>query len=140
MASGTRKEHPLNIVIHKPWYGTNLAWFIYMLLFIGSVTGYIRWRLWRLKKEKIFLETQVHVRTLQIEEQKEEIISQRDLVEQQNQTINRARSAEEPVFSPMFPMSSARLCPLSRARWKSYWMIQREMKKNEENSIWSVGM
>ena len=89
----------LTIIIHKPWYGTNLAWGMYMLAFIGDCWGYIRWRLWRLKKEKLELEQQVVLRTHQIEEQKEEILTQRDLLEVQNQQITEHEQLKSRFFT-----------------------------------------
>ena len=81
------KGTSLTIIIHKPWWGTTLAWFIYMLTGLGTIGGLIYRREWKLKKEKLELENQVRERTRQIEEQKEEIISQRDMVEKQNHQI-----------------------------------------------------
>jgi signal transduction histidine kinase/DNA-binding response OmpR family regulator/ligand-binding sensor domain-containing protein len=77
----------LRIVIHKPWYGTIAAWVIYILLFAAATGGFIMWRLSSLKREKIKLENQVQERTHQIEIQKEEILAQRNLVEEQYQQI-----------------------------------------------------
>ena len=89
----------LTIIIHKPWYGTNFAWSFYILIFLGAVGGYIRWRLWRLKKEKLELERQVVLRTRQIEEQKEEILTQKDLLEVQNQQITEHEELKSRFFT-----------------------------------------
>jgi signal transduction histidine kinase/DNA-binding response OmpR family regulator/ligand-binding sensor domain-containing protein len=77
----------LRIIIHKPWYGTIVAWVTYVLLFAGATGGFILWRLLALKREKIKLENQVKERTHEIEIQKEEILAQRNLVEEQYQQI-----------------------------------------------------
>jgi len=82
----------LTIIIHKPWYGTNLAWCIYILAFLCVVGGYIRWRLWRLKKEKAELENQVQERTQQIEDQK-------NLLEVQNQQITEHEQLKSRFFT-----------------------------------------
>ena len=82
----------LTIIIHKPWWGTTLAWCIYVLVFLGAIGGYMRWRLWRLKKEKLELERQIHERTQQIEEQK-------DLLEQQNQQITEHEQLKSRFFT-----------------------------------------
>jgi signal transduction histidine kinase/ligand-binding sensor domain-containing protein/DNA-binding response OmpR family regulator len=89
----------LTVIIHKPWWGTLLAWCCYVLVFLGTIVGYIRWRLWRLKKEKQELERQVVLRTHQIEEQKEEILTQRDLLEQQNQQITEHEQLKTRFFT-----------------------------------------
>jgi signal transduction histidine kinase/DNA-binding response OmpR family regulator len=77
----------LDILIHKPWWSTFLALSLYVLLIICIILLYIRWRLWQLNKEKLELEKQVNIRTSQIEEQKEEIIAQKDMLEDQNEKI-----------------------------------------------------
>lgn len=75
------------IIIHKPWWYTSVALLVYIAVLLGAIGGFIRWRLWRIEKEKMVLEYQVEERTKQIEEQKEEILSQRDMLEHQNQQI-----------------------------------------------------
>jgi signal transduction histidine kinase/DNA-binding response OmpR family regulator/ligand-binding sensor domain-containing protein len=77
----------LTVQIHKPWWATFFAFGIYILVVICLIFAYIRVRIWRLKKEKLELERQVDLRTRQIEEQKEEILAQRDMLEEQNQQI-----------------------------------------------------
>jgi signal transduction histidine kinase/DNA-binding response OmpR family regulator/ligand-binding sensor domain-containing protein len=77
----------VTVIIHKPWWGTNLAWVFYVLVILGIIAGYMRWRIYKFKKEKLYLERQVHERTLQVEEQKEKILSQRDTLELQNKQI-----------------------------------------------------
>jgi signal transduction histidine kinase/DNA-binding response OmpR family regulator/ligand-binding sensor domain-containing protein len=89
----------LTIIIHKPWYGTNLAWCIYIVAFLITLGGFIRWRLWRLKKEKLELERQVVLRTHQIEEQKEEILTQKDMLEVQNQKITEHEQLKSRFFT-----------------------------------------
>jgi signal transduction histidine kinase/DNA-binding response OmpR family regulator/ligand-binding sensor domain-containing protein len=81
------KGASLMIIIQKPWWATLYAWCIYVIVFAGSSGGLIYHRLWKLRKEKLILENQVVVRTRQIEEQKEEILTQRDKLEEQNQNI-----------------------------------------------------
>jgi signal transduction histidine kinase len=66
----------IDISIHPPWYRTILAYCIYAVLFILAVFGFIRWRTWRLQKEKQVLEKEVRKRTQEIRLQKEEIESQ----------------------------------------------------------------
>jgi signal transduction histidine kinase/DNA-binding response OmpR family regulator/ligand-binding sensor domain-containing protein len=88
------KGASLIIIIHKPWWATIFAWIVYIIFFIAVIGGYVRIRLWRLKNEKERLENLVKARTFQLEEQneeiltqKEELLSQHDILEQQNQQI-----------------------------------------------------
>ena len=96
---GTRKAPRSPSSSTSPGMEPYLAWGIYILVFIGVVRGYIRWRLWRLKKEKLELEQQVVLRTHQIEEQKEEILTQRDLLEVQNQQITEHEQLKSRFFT-----------------------------------------
>lgn len=77
----------LRIFIHKPWWGTTFAWIIYILMFAGAIAAFIRWRLSALERDKMKLEMEVKERTREIEKQKEELVTQSNLVEQQNQQI-----------------------------------------------------
>ncbi len=77
----------LTIIIHKPWYGTLIAWIIYLVILISAIFIFLRWRLWRLQRDKEQLENIVKTRTHEIEQQKEKILSQRDILEQQNRKI-----------------------------------------------------
>ena len=77
----------LSILIHSPWWSTPVAWSFYALLFVISITTYIRWRTWLLKKEKSEIEALVNIRTGQVEKQKSEILAQKDLLASQNKKI-----------------------------------------------------
>ena len=77
----------LKIIIHPPWWATTIARVIYIIFFILFIGGLIRWRLLHVTKEKIELEKLVRIRTQQIEDQKEEILTQRDLLETKNHQI-----------------------------------------------------
>jgi len=79
----------LTIIVHKPWWTNTPAWISYSVLFIFLVWGFVRWRLWRLRKEKLELEFTVKHRTEEIKAQKREIQSQRDLLELQNEKIRK---------------------------------------------------
>ncbi len=89
----------LIVIILKPWWGTALALIIYVLVFISAIAGYIRWRLKKLKKEKLDLENLVNERTRQIEEQKEKIIFQKDILEQQNKQITEHEQLKSRFFA-----------------------------------------
>ena len=77
----------LTIEIHRTWWASLFALSIYILVSLCLILGYTRWRLWQLKRDKLELESQVNLRTRQIEEQKEEILAQKDMLEMQNQQI-----------------------------------------------------
>ena len=74
-------------VINAPWYLTIWAFILYFLL-----AGLLIWLIvhlytLRLRKQKEYLEEQVRLRTLEIEQQKHEIELQRDLLAKQNKEI-----------------------------------------------------
>jgi signal transduction histidine kinase/ligand-binding sensor domain-containing protein len=68
----------ISVRIHPPFWKTTLAYIIYGILFIVLLWGFLYWRTWRLRQEKIVLEKQVSERTQQIEKQKEELIHQKE--------------------------------------------------------------
>ena len=77
----------LLIKIRHPWWSNPIAWSIYMISVMLFVTFYIKWRTWRLTKEKSEIEAMVKVQTIKVEEQKSEILMQKNLLEEQNQKI-----------------------------------------------------
>ncbi len=89
----------LVIIIKKPWWGTILAWIIYVVVIVGVTVAFIYGRLWKLKKEKRVLENQVNERTQQIEEQKRKILIQRDKLEEQNQRITELDELKSRFFT-----------------------------------------
>ena len=52
---------------------TIMAYIVYVILLAAAVYGIIRWRTWRLEKDKKVLESEVRTRTSEIRQQKEEI-------------------------------------------------------------------
>jgi len=76
-----------SFIIHPPWYRSMLAYFIYGVLFILCIYFYIRWRTWRIRKERDQLEMQVKERTAVIENQKEEILSANTMLEGQKEEL-----------------------------------------------------
>jgi len=75
----------MEIKINPPWWRTVLAYVVYFLIIIVSILGYVRWRTWKLRREKKLLEDQVNERTAELkdantllEEQKEEVEQQRE--------------------------------------------------------------
>ncbi len=76
-------------VVKPPWYLTLWAFVLYAML-----AGLIIWLIvylytLRLRKQKEYLEEQVRLRTIEIEQQKHEIEVQRDLLAKQNEEIGR---------------------------------------------------
>ena len=69
-----KKGVSLDIIISPPWYHTGLAYAGYGILFVLMVLGFIRWRTWRLIRDKEALEKQVKERTRDIEERDRHIL------------------------------------------------------------------
>lgn len=88
----------LTIHIHRPWWTTSLAWILYFVILLSAIGGFIYWRLLRLEKEKRVLENLVRNRTREIEDQKEKILAQRDLLEQQNNRITEHEELKSRFF------------------------------------------
>ena len=57
----------LDIRILAPWYRTALAIVLYIILFAALVTGYIRFRIYSLQKDRIRLDGEVKARTAELE-------------------------------------------------------------------------
>ena len=62
-----------SFIVHPPWYRTIFAYFIYGLVLLALFYGFLRWRTWRIRKERDELELQVRGRTKEIEQQNEEL-------------------------------------------------------------------
>jgi len=77
----------LKIIITPPWWKTTLAYIMYIIIFILLIYSYIRWRTWRLRKEKDELEKQVKKRTRQIAEQKDKIEEANEELLQQKEEL-----------------------------------------------------
>ena len=58
----------LDIIIRPPWWGNDLAFFIYIIFITFLVIAFVKWRTWRLRREKESLELLVKERTREIEE------------------------------------------------------------------------
>jgi len=84
----------LTVVIHPPWWRSTLAYIIFVITGAGIFFLAVYWRTRRLENEKKILEQEVKSRTVELQEvnrllvvQKDEIQSQRDALEESNQTI-----------------------------------------------------
>jgi signal transduction histidine kinase/DNA-binding response OmpR family regulator len=63
----------VDIIIHPPWYASDLAYAGYGVSFVLLVFSFIRWRTYRLRKEKQILEEEVARRTAEIRDKNEQI-------------------------------------------------------------------
>ncbi len=78
-----------SFVIRPPWYLTVWAFIGYVILAVLIVWLIVYLYTLRLRKQKEYLEEQVRLRTIEIEQQKHEIEVQRDLLAKQNDEIRR---------------------------------------------------
>jgi len=88
----------IGIIINPPWYQTIFAYMFYVLLALVIIFAYIRWRTWRLRKDKEVLEQQVNERTSELreantllEEQKEEIMATNTKLEEQKEELEQQK-------------------------------------------------
>ncbi len=84
---GTIAEY--SFVIRPPWYLTPWALMLYFILAVLLVWLIVYLYTLRLRKQKEYLEEQVRLRTIEIEEQKRKIEAQRDLLAKKNEEIQR---------------------------------------------------
>ena len=69
------KEMNYSFIIIPPWWHTWWAYALYSLLFLVSLSAFIKWRQNALKKEKIMLEEKVIIRTQELQDEKEKVES-----------------------------------------------------------------
>jgi len=99
--NGWSKPATFSFTITPPWWQTWWAYIMYVVLFAGTVWGFVTFRSRQLVKEKRILEHKVRIRTEEVIQQKEEIESQRDDLEKafkelkttQNQLIQSEKMA-----------------------------------------------
>ncbi|MFN2439307.1 MAG: triple tyrosine motif-containing protein, partial [Chitinophagaceae bacterium] len=100
-SDGIWTEKQLTILVTPPWWRTWWAYALYALFITGVIWSFIYYRNRSIFQEKKILERQVELRTAQVVEQKEEIASQRDNLEQtllelkttQDQLVQREKMA-----------------------------------------------
>jgi PAS domain S-box-containing protein len=78
-----------SFTIETPWWQTIIARISFIISFVISLLAYIRWRISSLRKQKIMLERIVSERTQEIYTQKEEILAQRDALNETNIHLER---------------------------------------------------
>jgi ligand-binding sensor domain-containing protein/signal transduction histidine kinase len=82
----------LSIIIYPPWWKSRIAYALYILLVIILIVLYIKIRERNHTRERKLLEEKVRLRTLQIEEQKSEILAK-------NTELNELNAAKDKFFS-----------------------------------------
>lgn len=93
------KGASLEIIIKKPWWSTYAALAGYLLVISLVIRGFLRWRLFKLKKEREELEDLVTIRTSEITEQSRKISEQKELLEQQNIKIREEEELKNRFFT-----------------------------------------
>ncbi|MFA0964424.1 two-component regulator propeller domain-containing protein [Roseivirga sp. BDSF3-8] len=83
----TQEARSLAIHIQPPFWDTTWFRILFVLLLAGMVLGYIRWRTYSLKRQKILLEKQVMERTEQINHQNEELSAQAAQLKTNNEEL-----------------------------------------------------
>ena len=66
MVSETRKVS-FEIRIHPPWFRSVIAYIIYVIAFIFLLAGYIRFRTYRLRRDKTRLKAEIEEATAELE-------------------------------------------------------------------------
>lgn len=77
----------ITVRILPPWWRSNLAYAIYILMLVITVVTIIKVREKALRTQKLILEQKVQERTLEVENQKDEIVLKNKALENQNQEI-----------------------------------------------------
>lgn len=109
-------ETAIHVFIDPPFWRTWLAYVFYVMLLVGFITAFIRWRTHKLNKQKQHLEKRISERTIELSEanelleerqhevviqneelanRQEEIMSQRDELERQKNEIEQQNTALE---------------------------------------------
>ncbi|GAB3982911.1 hypothetical protein GCM10028806_55530 [Spirosoma terrae] len=89
------RECSFSFEIALPWFLSPWAYVLYALLICTLITGVVRYYTRRLTRDKLKLESLVHDRTVQVVEQKEEILAQSvrlQMAKEVAESANRAKS------------------------------------------------
>jgi signal transduction histidine kinase/ligand-binding sensor domain-containing protein len=82
----------LPFIINPPWWQTWWAYILYIILFAGTVWGFVHFRSRKLRYDKKLLEEKVNQRTEEVLQQKEEIEAQRDNLEKAFKELKTAQA------------------------------------------------
>ncbi len=85
------KEALVSFFVATPWWMTYWAYFVYVLMSVGFIWGFIRWREQELTRKNLALEQQVNARLVDIRQQK-------DIIEQQVVELKALDKAKEHFF------------------------------------------
>ncbi|MGE0078807.1 MAG: two-component regulator propeller domain-containing protein [Bacteroidales bacterium] len=77
----------ITIRIRPPWWRSNIAYAIYLIIVIITIISIVKYRERALKEQKKILEEKVRERTIEVENQKNEILEKNHELEDQNQEI-----------------------------------------------------
>jgi len=89
--------------IAKPWWLQWWAWLCSLLAFSGAVIAFVRYRTFRLMRDKAELEEIVQERTVEIQEQKEEIERSRDEIAKYAKDITDSIKYAKRIQKAIFP-------------------------------------
>ena len=76
------------VIINPPWYRTWWAYSLYILVFSMSIWGFVKWRIYAVKKENKALEQKVANRTNELQQSLEEKYALNKKVESQQALLN----------------------------------------------------
>lgn len=94
-------ETTYQFVISPPWYRTNIAYFAYIILLILIIFVIIRYNIQQLERKNKKLEDLVTLRTVEIQQQKEEIESQRDNLVNLNEDLATQKNEVQQSYNKM---------------------------------------
>lgn len=83
----------IKIIVKPPWWRSNMAYICYVLILLIAVYSIVRIREKNLKKTKRILEMKVKQRTEEIAAQRDEIIKQKNIAEEQRDQISKQKTA-----------------------------------------------
>jgi ligand-binding sensor domain-containing protein/signal transduction histidine kinase len=89
----------LKIIIKPPWWRTSWAWAAYLVILAGAIMLYIHRRERKLVRERDLLEQNVHLRTLQIEEQNAQILQKNEELNTLNNSLSTLNTTRDKFFS-----------------------------------------
>ena len=96
------QPYTYNFTILPPWWLTWWAYLGYILIGFTFIWGLIKWRTNKLKKRQLELENEVEIATLEIREQKEQVVQQKEIIEETHReitdSINYAKRLQDAIL------------------------------------------